>query len=82
MHSSISHTRRGFLSASKEEIIVDDTSFKNLATPPKLLIPMSDHPIFPGYSNLLSITEQQYTKLRDVDEVFTSVITDEKIAND
>ena len=43
---------------------------------------MSDHPIFPGYSNLLSITEQQYTKLRDVDEVFTAVITDEKIAND
>ena len=49
---------------------------------PKLLLPMPEHPIFPGYNNQLSINEEQYTILKDHEEVFASVITDEKIAND
>ena len=51
MLSLTNYTTKGFISINKDEIIVDDRSSEKLAMPPKLLIPMAEHPIFPGYSN-------------------------------
>ena len=62
------------------QIIVEESS--KVVEAPKLLLPMPEHPIFPGYNNQLSINEEQYTILKDHDEVFASVITDQKIVND
>jgi len=43
------------------------------------LIPVSDHPIFPGSSTSLSITKEQYKIIKEHDTVFASVVKNDKV---
>jgi hypothetical protein len=45
-----------------------------------MLIPVSEHPLFPGSSQACSLTEDQYGILKDSDhQVFASVVKNEEI---
>ena len=43
------------------------------------LIPVADHPIFPGSTSSLSVTQQEYDLLKDVETVFASVVSNDSV---
>ena len=43
------------------------------------LIPVADHPIFPGSTASLSVTQQEYDLLKDVETVFASVVSNDSV---
>ena len=43
------------------------------------LVPVSEHPIFPGSSASLSLTESQYQTLKHVNDVFATVVKNDKL---
>jgi len=43
------------------------------------LVPVAEHPIFPGASTALSITLEQYETLKDIETVFATVVKNDKI---
>ena len=34
-----------------------------VALPPQILVPMPEHPVFPGYSSVIALSEEQYNIL-------------------
>jgi hypothetical protein len=45
-------------------------------------VPSATHPIFPGSSASLSLTEEQFVMIRDTDHVFSSVIRNDELLQD
>jgi hypothetical protein len=42
---------------------------------------MPDHPIFPGYSNVVALTEEQFTILKDTKNIFTTLVKNDELTN-
>ena len=43
------------------------------------LVPVRDHPIFPGSSMATAITKEQFELLKDVEQVFVSVVANDEL---
>jgi thiamine phosphate synthase YjbQ (UPF0047 family) len=43
------------------------------------LVPVADHPIFPGSTASLSVTQQQYELLKDIETVFAAVVKNDSV---
>ena len=43
------------------------------------LIPVADHPLFPGSSTGVSVTLEQFRELKNVEMVFASVVKDDAL---
>ena len=91
---SPSQTNRGFWGASggpaEAEIITESKPEKKdgdkkenntVALPPQILVPVPDHPIFPGYSNVVALTEEQFTILKDTKNIFTTLVKNDELTN-
>ena len=50
--------------------------------PPQLLVPMPEHPVFPGYSSIVALSEEQYTILSKNSQVFTTVVRNSALKAD
>ena len=46
------------------------------------LVPVAEHPIFPGSTASLSVSEEQYERLKDTHTVFASIVKNDQILKD
>jgi len=45
------------------------------------LVPVGEHPIFPGSSASLSVTQKQYDELKEIDTVFATIVKNDNLLN-
>ena len=43
------------------------------------IVPVSEHPIFPGSTTSLGLTKEEYDIAKEVDTVFASVVSNQKV---
>ena len=61
------------------ETAADAAGKGEVALPPQILVPMPEHPVFPGYSSVVALTKEQYEILKPASKVFTTVVRNDDL---